>query len=76
MDKFTLENYNNWLTSDYIDLKDREDLESIKENETEIEVFFARPNSLFLKSKATGNFLSYPSPDSFNLLLDPLNNTK
>lgn len=37
MDKFTLENYNNWLTSDYIDLKDREDLESIKENETEIE---------------------------------------
>ena len=39
-------------------------------------LFFARPNSLFLKSKATGNFLSYPSPDSFNLLLDPLNNTK
>ncbi|MGL4788014.1 MAG: phospho-sugar mutase, partial [Cetobacterium sp.] len=37
MDKFTLENYNNWLTSDYIDLKDREDLESIKGNETEIE---------------------------------------
>lgn len=37
MDKFTLENYNNWLTSDYIDLKDREDLESIKENEAEIE---------------------------------------
>ncbi len=37
MDKFTLENYNNWLTSDYIDLKDREDLESIKENEKEIE---------------------------------------
>ena len=37
MDKFTLENYNNWLTSDYIDLKDREDLESIKGNEAEIE---------------------------------------
>ena len=37
MDKFTLENYNNWLTSDYIDLKDKEDLESIKGNETEIE---------------------------------------
>ena len=37
MDKFTLENYNNWLTSDYIDLKDREDLESIKGNEKEIE---------------------------------------
>ncbi|MGL5279961.1 MAG: phospho-sugar mutase [Cetobacterium sp.] len=37
MDKFTLENYNNWLTSDYIDLKDRDDLESIKGNEKEIE---------------------------------------
>lgn len=37
MDKFTLENYNNWLTSDYIDLEDRKDLESIKENEKEIE---------------------------------------
>jgi len=37
MDKFTLENYNNWLTSDYIDLKDREDLDSIKGNEKEIE---------------------------------------
>lgn len=37
MDKFTLENYNNWLTSDYIDLEDRKDLESIKDNEKEIE---------------------------------------
>ncbi|MGL4971470.1 MAG: phospho-sugar mutase, partial [Cetobacterium sp.] len=37
MDKFTLENYYNWLTSDYIDLEDRKDLESIKENEKEIE---------------------------------------
>ena len=37
MDKFTLDNYNNWLTSDYIDLEDRKDLESIKGNEKEIE---------------------------------------
>ncbi|MGL4628327.1 phospho-sugar mutase [Cetobacterium sp.] len=37
MDKFTLENYNNWLTSDYIDLEDRKDLENIKDNEKEIE---------------------------------------
>ena len=37
MDKFTLENYNNWLVSDYIDLKDREDLKSIQGDEKEIE---------------------------------------
>ncbi|MGL4989132.1 MAG: phospho-sugar mutase [Cetobacterium sp.] len=37
MDKFTLENYNNWLGSEYIDLEDRKDLESIKNNEKEIE---------------------------------------
>ncbi len=37
MDKFILENYNNWLVSDYIDLKDREDLKSIRGDEKEIE---------------------------------------
>jgi phosphoglucomutase len=37
MEKFVLENYNKWLTSDYIDLKDREELENIKTNEKEIE---------------------------------------
>ncbi|WP_418966038.1 phospho-sugar mutase [Cetobacterium sp.] len=37
MDKFTAENYNTWLVSDYIDLADRAELESIKGNEKEIE---------------------------------------
>ncbi|MGL5355267.1 MAG: phospho-sugar mutase [Cetobacterium sp.] len=37
MDKFTLENYKNWLGSDYIDLEDRQELESIKNDEKEIE---------------------------------------
>ncbi len=37
MDKFTTENYNTWLVSDYIDLADRAELESIKGNEKEIE---------------------------------------
>ncbi|MGL4946733.1 MAG: phospho-sugar mutase, partial [Cetobacterium sp.] len=37
MDKFTLENYKNWLSSDYIDLEDRQELESIKNDEKEIE---------------------------------------
>ncbi|MEG0135164.1 MAG: phospho-sugar mutase [Cetobacterium sp.] len=37
MDKFTLENYNIWLNSDYIDIKDREDLKSIENNPKEIE---------------------------------------
>lgn len=37
---------------------------------------FLQDQILFLKNKATGNFLSYPNPDFFDLLFDPLNNTK
>ena len=37
MDQFTQTNYEKWLNSDYIDLKDREDLKSIKDNLKEIE---------------------------------------